>query len=117
MAWTEYDSAPPPGTAICLARSITGVHPLSVTTERGVFPLILLRDGSEIRAFVNACPHQYLPLHSRGTTLLSADGMRLLCTVHGASFDKRTGAPVAGADCGLDRVPVMQRGDHVVIAP
>ncbi|WP_255522121.1 hypothetical protein [Paracoccus sp. NBH48] len=49
--------------------------------------------------------------------LLSADGLRLLCTAHGASFDKSTGSVVAGAECGLDAVPIMQQGDHIVIAP
>ncbi len=78
--------------------------------------MIVLRDGNVLRAFVNACPHQYLPLDYRGTTLLSADGTRLLCTAHGASFDKSTGAAVRGADCGLDAVPIMQKGDHIVIA-
>lgn len=116
MAWTDYSTAPAPGTRICAAAEITSVHPLTVTTERGSFPLLVLRDGGAIRAYVNACPHQYLPLDYRGTNLLSADGLRLLCTAHGASFDKSTGAAIAGADCGLEPVPVTQNGDHIVIA-
>lgn len=96
---------------------ITGVHALGVVTERGCFPLLVLRDGAQFRAFVNACPHQYLPLDYRGDRLLSADGTALLCTAHGARFDKSTGAAISGADCGLDPVPVMARGDHLVIAP
>ncbi|MDX5350081.1 MAG: Rieske 2Fe-2S domain-containing protein [Paracoccaceae bacterium] len=116
MAWTDYSSAPAPGTRICAASEITAVHSLTVTTERGSFPLLVLRDGAEIRAYVNACPHQYLPLDYRGTTLLSADGTRLLCTAHGASFDKTTGAVIEGADCGLDPVPVTRNGEHLVIA-
>ncbi|WP_042247531.1 Rieske 2Fe-2S domain-containing protein [Paracoccus sp. PAMC 22219] len=117
MAWTDYSSAPAPGTRICTVADITGVHPLFVTTDRGKFPMIVLRDGDALRAFVNACPHQYLPLNYRGDTLLSADGRRLLCTAHGASFDKSTGDVIAGAECGLDPVPIMQQGDHIVIAP
>ena len=49
MAWTDYSSSPPHGTRICPAAEITAVHPLTVTTERGDFPLILLRDGDRIR--------------------------------------------------------------------
>jgi nitrite reductase/ring-hydroxylating ferredoxin subunit len=116
MAWTDYSSAPPPGTVICPAGQITSVHALRVTTDRGSFPLIVLRDGGQVRAFVNACPHQYLPLDYRGTTLLSADGTKLLCTAHGASFDKTTGEVVQGADCGLDPVPVALIGDDIIIA-
>ena len=44
MTWTDYSSSPPHGTRICPAAEITAVHPLTVTTERGDFPLILLRD-------------------------------------------------------------------------
>ncbi|MGR3199634.1 MAG: Rieske (2Fe-2S) protein, partial [Paracoccus sp. (in: a-proteobacteria)] len=116
MAWTDYSSSPPHGTRICPAAEITAVHPLTVTTERGDFPLILLRDGDRIRAFVNACPHQYLPLDYRGTNLLSADGTRLLCTAHGASFDKSTGEVVQGADCGLDPVPIAVSGADIIIS-
>ncbi|RJL04885.1 (2Fe-2S)-binding protein [Paracoccus aestuarii] len=116
MAWTDYSTAPAPGTRICAAARITAVHPLTVTTERGSFPILVLRDGATIRAYVNACPHQYLPLDYRGTNLLSADGTKLLCTAHGASFDKTTGQAITGADCGLDQVPVEQIGDDLVIA-
>lgn len=117
MAWTDYSSAPAPGTRVCGVADITNVHPLLVTTDRGSFPLLLLRDGGAIWAFVNACPHQYLPLDYRGTNLLSADGTKLLCTAHGASFDKTTGEVIAGAECGLDPVPVVQVGDDILIAP
>ncbi|MFN3275407.1 MAG: Rieske (2Fe-2S) protein [Paracoccus sp. (in: a-proteobacteria)] len=116
MAWTDYRSAPPPGTVICPAAQIIAVHSISLTTDRGSFPLIVLRDGALIRAYVNACPHQYLPLDYRGSTLLSADGTKLLCTAHGASFDKTTGEVVQGADCGLDPVPVGIRGCDLIIA-
>lgn len=99
MAWTDYSSAPAPGTRVCVATGITGVHPLTVTTDRGSFPMIVLRDGDVLRAYVNACPHQYLPLDYRGEMLLSADGLRLLCTAHGAASTSRPAAswPVRNA--------------------
>jgi len=117
MAWTDYRTAPPAGTFVCDADVIATVHTVVVTSERGSFPMILLRDGDDLRAYVNACPHQYLPLDYRGTNLLSADGTKLLCTAHGASFDKRTGEVIQGADCGLDVVPIAIRGRDVIIAP
>ncbi|MCF3972721.1 Rieske (2Fe-2S) protein [Paracoccus salsus] len=106
MAWTDYSTAPEPGTVICHSDEVTGVHALSVTTGKGEFPLLVLRADGIFRAYVNACPHQYLPLNYRGDRLLSADGTMLLCTGHGARFDIHTGAVVSGADCGLDAVPV-----------
>ncbi|SET32768.1 Rieske (2Fe-2S) protein [Paracoccus homiensis] len=116
MSWTDYSSAPAPGTVICPADQVTGVLAVTVTSDRGQFPVLVLRQGDGIGAFVNACPHQYLPLDYRGDQLLSADGTALLCTAHGARFDRETGQNIAGADCGLDPVPVRIEGGNVVIA-
>ena len=116
MAWTDYSSAPAPGTRICEAARLNGVLSLSVKTDKGAFPMLVVRVGDNLRAYVNACPHQYLPLDYRGDQLLSADGRRLMCTAHGASFDILTGDTIEGADCGLDAVPVEIRDGMVVIA-
>lgn len=116
MSWTDYSTAPAPGTPICKAEDIRGVLSLPVTTAKGSFPLLLVRLGDQLRAYVNACPHQYLPLDYRGNQLLSADGTKLMCTAHGARFDILTGEVVEGADCGLDRVPVAVVDGNVFIA-
>jgi len=115
VAWSDYRSAPPPGTPVCRPDEVGGIRSLTVETERGNFPLLILRAGDGWRAYVNACPHQYLPLDHRGGQLLSADGTKLLCTVHGARFDLHTGAAIDGADCGLDPVPLKQKGGMLVI--
>lgn len=119
MSWTDYSSAPAAGTPVCAADQVTAVHPLTVTTEKGSFPLLVIRArdgaGDGFRAYVNACPHQYLPLNYRGEQLLSADGTMLMCTAHGARFDLLTGAAVAGADCGLDVVPLQLVDGMLVI--
>ncbi|MFV0385632.1 Rieske (2Fe-2S) protein [Paracoccus sp. (in: a-proteobacteria)] len=106
MGWQDYPSAPAPGTVICAADDVTGVHALTVATGKGDFPILVARSGNGFCAYVNACPHQYLPLDYRGRQLQSADGTMILCTNHGARFDLATGVAVDGADCGLDRVPV-----------
>ncbi len=115
MSWTDYSSAPPRGTWICAAEDVGETASLIVKSAAGELPLLLLRTGAGLRAYVNACPHQFLPLDYRGAQVLSADGSKLLCTAHGASFDATTGAPLSGADCGLDGVPVVERAGHVWI--
>ncbi|MDP5305489.1 Rieske (2Fe-2S) protein [Paracoccus spongiarum] len=117
MAWTDYSSAPAPGTVLCRTDEVTGVRAMTVSTERGDFPLLLLRAGTDWRAYVNACPHHFLPLDYRSDRLLSADGTMLLCTGHGARFDIHSGAAIDGADCGLDAVPVICRDGLILIAP
>lgn len=116
MAWTDYSFAPAPGTPVCDAAQVEKVLSLSVTTDRGAFPMLVLRAGDDLRAYVNACPHQYLPLDHRSDRIVSADGTMLMCSAHGARFDMLTGKAVAGADCGLDPVPVAVVDGTVVIA-
>jgi nitrite reductase/ring-hydroxylating ferredoxin subunit len=101
---------------VCDLNTIGRVATMSVQSDKGAYPLLLVRDGEKIRAYVNACPHQYLPLDHRGDQLLSADGRMLMCTAHGARFDLRTGEAINGADCGLDAVPVKIVGDTLLIA-
>ncbi|TCV73705.1 nitrite reductase/ring-hydroxylating ferredoxin subunit [Neorhizobium sp. R1-B] len=109
--WRSYSSAPETGALVCASSEIDeGVaRCLSVQTERGIFPLLLVRKSGRVRAFVNACPHQYLPLDYRSDSVLSADGARFLCSAHGAAFDVTTGACLSGdAAEGLDPVPIAE---------
>ncbi|UOM34033.1 Rieske 2Fe-2S domain-containing protein [Acuticoccus sp. I52.16.1] len=107
-AWRQLSTAPPEGTPVAPAARITGAHGLTVRSAKGDFPLLVVRVAADLRAYVNACPHQYLPLDYRGPQILSADGARLMCTSHGAAFDAATGEGVAGPGlgCSLDPVPV-----------
>ena len=117
--WRSYASAPAPGTAlIALADLPEGATPLRVEGPNGAFPLLLIRRGAAVHAFVNACPHQFLPLDHHGPNILSADGDRLMCTVHGAQFDIATGEGAAGHGLGsaLDPAPVENSGGMVRIA-
>ncbi len=58
--------------------------------------LILHRDGDDVRAWLNICPHAGRRLDwAPGKFLLSREGL-LVCAAHGASFELREGACVAG---------------------
>jgi nitrite reductase/ring-hydroxylating ferredoxin subunit len=48
--------------------------------------VLVVRRGAGLRAYLDLCPHQYLPLTWRGRRVLSADGERLRCSNHGAEF-------------------------------
>ncbi|QOW20144.1 Rieske (2Fe-2S) protein [Lysobacter ciconiae] len=59
-------------------------------------PLVLYRDGNDVRAWVNVCPHAGRQLNwAPGEFLKSKDGM-LVCAAHGASFELQSGECVAG---------------------
>lgn len=78
----------------------------------GRFPVLVAAVDGAARVYVNACPHQFLPLDQRSSSLLSADGTRLMCSNHQAEFDLETGTGKAGfgLGCALSRVPVHLRG-------
>ena len=108
--WKIYRSAPSNGALVCSADSIpdAGFKSVVVTSAAGTFPVLVFKTGSAVHAFVNACPHQYLPLDHRGDSILSADGTVIRCTNHGAGFCVSTGHGVEGLgiDQQLDAVPV-----------
>jgi len=115
MAWTDFSSAPDRGTPVCKVTDVSETLTVMVTTHKGEFPLLLVSVASGLKGYVNACPHQYLPLDYRGKQLLSADGAKLMCTAHGASFVAETGEAIAGANCALDAVPLDIHGGMIVI--
>ena len=97
-----------------MQRSGTALAPLEALADGEVSEMeigrdcvLLLRRGTEVRAFRNLCPHQWLPLTYRSPKVLSADGTRLRCSNHGAEFSADDGRPVdGGLPCGLEPVPV-----------
>ncbi len=107
MQWTDLSTAPAVGTPLG-APPNSGALCLVVSTDRGDYPLILAQTGAGIRAWVNACPHQFLPLNYRSESILSADGTRLICSNHEAVFDAATGIGTGGfgIGCELIEVPV-----------
>ncbi|WP_111412652.1 Rieske (2Fe-2S) protein [Billgrantia lactosivorans] len=110
QAWQHYRSAPAPGTRLVRLEELTprDTHSLTLTGDKGSFPLLLIRLDDALLGYVNACPHQYLPLDQRGARILSRDGEQLRCSNHDATFSVRTGEGLGGLGlgCALDPVPV-----------
>jgi len=72
--------------------------------------LILVREGGRAAAFLNVCPHAGRRLDwSPGQFLI--DQGRLVCAVHGASFERMTGVCMAGPCRGsaLRPIAVVER--------
>lgn len=79
--------------------------------------LILVRQGAHAAAFLNVCPHAGRRLDwSPGQFLI--DQGRLVCAVHGASFERMTGVCVGGPCRGnaLRRVAVVERDGWLWLA-
>ena len=81
--------------------------------------LILYRQGGEVRAWLNVCPHAGRRLDwAPGKFMHSREGL-LVCAVHGASFELEGGLCVAGPCRGdaLRPVAVEVRDGQVWLAP
>ncbi len=78
--------------------------------------VIVHRDGDEVRAWLNVCPHAGRRLDwAPGQFLKSREGL-LICAVHGASFELMKGECMAGPCRGesLRPVAVIVRDGQIV---
>ena len=80
--------------------------------------LIVVRQGSTIRAFHNACPHQGTPLETFPGRFLDDAGEHLVCSTHGARFRLADGHCVSGPCEGgcLRAIEVVLEDGAVVLA-
>ena len=84
---------PAPGTHICpleaLAEKPARSFILRGDTDAQQIDVIIWREGQEILGFVNQCPHLHLPLETMPDRLLNNAQTALLCSAHGAQFDRQ----------------------------
>jgi nitrite reductase/ring-hydroxylating ferredoxin subunit len=120
MHWREHRFAPLPGSLLCRLDAIPqgACKELRYGEEDASFALLLYRRGTEIRAYINSCPHFGLPLNARpGEFLLYNDGL-IMCAHHSAVFRLADGRCVEGLAAGekLEPVPVRLAGDEIFMA-
>jgi nitrite reductase/ring-hydroxylating ferredoxin subunit len=79
----------------------------------GDWPLrgFVLRVAQQVRAYVNQCAHLQYPLNYQPNEFLTPDGSLIVCTVHGALFEKLTGCCVAGPCYGRSLISLPLRID------
>ncbi len=80
--------------------------------------LILVREGAQVRAWRNVCPHAGRRLDwAPGKFLLTKTG-HLVCAAHGATFELQGGQCLSGPCRGqaLQAVPVYVRDGQVLLA-
>jgi nitrite reductase/ring-hydroxylating ferredoxin subunit len=72
----------------------------------GFTGLFAVRQGNDIRVYVNACPHLGVPLDWAPDRFLSADGTHIVCSTHGAQFRIADGECLHGP-CYGDRLEAV----------
>ena len=115
LTWQDFPDAPALGHQICAVADIPRDGVLSLSLEG--YPVLILGSATGPKAFVNACPHQFLPLDQRSTSVLSTDGKRLMCSNHQAEFDITDGAGTRGFGLGacLALVPTQLQDEFLVV--
>jgi nitrite reductase/ring-hydroxylating ferredoxin subunit len=95
-----------------------GVRAFTIGT--GNWPLrgFVVRAGADVRGYLNRCPHAGHPLNLLPNRFLTPDGTLILCSSHGALFEKQTGYCVAGPCAGrsLRAVPLEVQSGFVMLA-
>jgi nitrite reductase/ring-hydroxylating ferredoxin subunit len=93
---------------ICRVSDLDAHGARAFTVGGGDWPLrgFVVRVGDAVRGYVNCCPHAGHPLNLLPNRFLSPDGTLILCTAHGALFEKSTGYCVAGPCAGSSLTPV-----------
>jgi nitrite reductase/ring-hydroxylating ferredoxin subunit len=74
--------------------------------RRGQDSLLLVRQGAQVHAWLDACPHHGTPMAWRRHEYLNAARDRIVCAAHGALFEIDTGLCTLGPCLGEHLRPV-----------
>jgi nitrite reductase/ring-hydroxylating ferredoxin subunit len=79
--------------------------------------IILVQINGARHAYVNCCPHQFIPLETFPNHFLTEDKKHLVCSGHGARFEPDTGACHSGPCLGkgLDRLQIVEQAGAVYL--
>ena len=93
---------------VCRLSDIGPQGARAFTLGGGDWPLrgVVVRLGESVRGYLNRCPHAGHPLDLLPQRFLTADGSLILCSSHGALFEKATGYCVAGPCMGRALTPL-----------
>lgn len=105
---------------ICRLSDIEDPGTRGFTIGRGDWPLrgFVVRTDDSVRGYVNRCPHAGHPLNLQPHRFLTPGRELILCSSHGALFDRQTGLCIAGP-CGgqsLTSVPLEVEAGYVMLA-
>ena len=105
---------------VCRLADLEEYGSRAFTVGAGAWPLrgFVVLCGSEVRGYLNRCPHAGHPLDLRPHRFLTPDRALILCSSHGALFEKEAGRCLAGPCAGtaLQPLPLERIGDVVLIA-
>ena len=107
---------PPPGTPLLSLDQLA--DPGAAPADYDPLPIIVVRSGEAVTAYVNVCPHAGRPLSLPSGKVLISEARHIVCPFHGASFDIADGACTGGpaGKAGLKPVRVRVEDGKVLAA-
>ena len=92
------------GAGVSEGERLCGLDDLEATGAKGItlgeWPkareFIVVRDGAQVRAFKNRCPHNSGTLETVPDRFFDADRENLVCSTHGARFRVADGVCISG---------------------
>jgi len=93
---------------VCRLSEIEPQGARAFTIGCGEWPLrgFVVRTASAVHGYLNRCPHAGHPLNLLPERFLTPDGALILCSSHGAVFEKASGYCVAGPCAGRSLTPI-----------
>lgn len=82
--------------------------------------IVVLRQGKNIRAFLNHCPHLGIPLNWQPDKFLSLEETHIQCSTHGALFTLEEGYCISGPCRGQSltalQTEIDEQGDLYLVS-
>ena len=88
MKWRELVNAPERGTHLGSLHALPdgGVQEVAFGEGKNIFPIILLREGEKVVAYLNRCPHYSIPLNTKPGKFFILPDRQIMCATHCALF-------------------------------
>ncbi len=79
--------------------------------------IVVVQKDARHHAYINSCPHQFIPLEIFPEHFHSADKKHLICSGHGALFEPDTGLCIDGPceDEFLDRLNIVEKDGDIYL--
>ena len=79
--------------------------------------VVIVKAAGCVHAYINSCPHQFIPLETFPNHFLTEDKRHLVCSGHGALFELHTGLCTHGPCEGLalDSLNIVERDGSVYL--
>lgn len=102
---------------LCRLIDIPDGHSRGFLRERRADKIFVVRRGERVYAYLNSCPHNWVPMDFRQDYFLNPDRSEIVCYAHGAHFSIESGLCTAGVCAGeyLIKVPARIENGEIVI--